>query len=357
MVTRKQQSDEELSQPEPVAVIPERVYQPVSVAQIKKATETIKSKHNVERRGKANMIQTLAKYKDSTAFVSTGFKEVDGMLGGGVPRGIVIELYGKEGSGKSSLGYYLAAQYSRSGNVSIYIDAESKFSKDRAQFWGADENKFIIVEPDTAEFAMDVCRHYSECSGVIIIVDSVPSLMPKKHVDTYEKKSADDIAGVALRARLINEHIWDIARNCRISGATVIFINQLRDKIGATFGFGETTYTPGGAGLKYAESMRWLLVAKQKLKKSDGIYGIRVGMAMKKNQVSDPFRTCEINLIFDQGFRTIETENADLDAARKRHLQRQKEQLAEYGKVFSAEEIEAMEQMDAWEQDEEAVEA
>lgn len=331
-----------------VAAIPKKVYPPVSVSALKKATEAIRQK------SKESMIKTLAQYEDSIEFVPTGFSEVDTMLGGGIPKGKIIEIYGKEGSGKSSLGYYLASRY----QAAVYIDAEAKFTKERALFWGIDPQRCIINVPKTAEIAIDSIIEYSDCSGLLIIVDSVPALTPKKQEDALEKESVEKQAGVALRARLLNDHIWTIARQCQLSGATVIFINQLREKIGAFMMFGDNTYTPGGMGLKYAESMKWLVVAKEKLKKSGEIYGVRVGMAMKKNQVSQPFMTCELNLIFDQGFRTRETEKEDLDAARKRHLKREKEMLAQFGKILSEEEVTQLERMNAWEQDdeEEAVE-
>lgn len=351
MAIKKDKTEVEQEGQKPTTV-PPRTYGKMSPSEIKRATLEIHDKHRTQQRGRQDMIQVLANYQDIREYILTGFDDMDIMMGGGIPKGIIIELYGKEQSGKSSLAYYLLAQNSVRGNVSIYIDAESKFTKERAAFWGSDMTRYIVVNPDTAEFAMDTCLSYSKCAGALIVVDSVPALMPKKHFDTYEKKPTDDIAGVALRARLINEHIWDIARNCKISGATVIFINQLRDKIGG-FGYGEQTYTPGGAGLRYAQSMKCLVVAKEKLKKANEIYGIRVAMAMKKNQINDPFRTCELNLIFSKGFCSIETEKEDLDEARKKHLDRTKQSRANLGKVFTEEQIQELEKMNVFSDEEE----
>lgn len=328
------------------AMIPKKVYPQVSIARIKQATETIHMKHKLKQRGKENMLQTLASYEDVREFVSTGFTELDMMLGGGIPKGKVIEMYGYEGSGKSSLAYYLASRYP----IAAYIDAESKFTKERALFFGIDPSRLIINTPDTAELAMDVIREFSDAGVPLIIVDSVPALTPEKQEATYEKKAAGETAGVSMLATLFSHHIWSIARYCKLSGSTVLFINQLRDKIGFTFGFGETTYTPGGRNLKHAESMKILVTAKAKLKQSDEIQGIRVGLAMKKNQISDPFRTSEINLIFDKGFRSIETEKEDLKEARTRSLARQKAMLETYGKLFSEQDID--ETTNAWTQEE-----
>lgn len=342
--------DQELSKDsvdqQDIAIIPKASYPKVSIAKVKKAIETVRTKHKIDPN--SAMLTTLAKYEDIREFVSTGFEELDYMLGGGLPKGKVIEMYGYEGSGKSSLAYYLASRY----DIAAYIDAESKFTKERALFFGIDPNKLIIETPDTAELAMDTIRELAKQGVPLIIVDSIPSLTPEKQENTYEKEDAGTTAGVAMLATLISHHIWAIARYCKLSGSTVLFINQLRDKVGFTFGFGETTYTPGGRALKHAESQKILVAAKAKLKASNEIYGLRIALAMKKNQVSEPFRTAEINLIFDLGLRGLETEKDDLKEARKRALQRRKEELALYGRMFE----EDQEEVTVFEE-EEAVEA
>ena len=329
-----------------IAIVPKVTYPKVSVAKVKKAIETIRTKHKIDPN--SAMLTTLSKYEDIREFVSTGFEELDYKLGGGLPKGKVIEMYGYEGSGKSSLAYYLASRY----DIAAYIDAESKFTKERALFFGIDPNKLIVETPDTAELAMDTIRELSKQGVPLIIVDSIPSLTPEKQENTYEKEDAGTTAGVAMLATLISHHIWAIARYCKLSGSTVLFINQLRDKVGFTFGFGETTYTPGGRALKHAESQKILVAAKGKLKASNEIYGLRIALAMKKNQVSEPFRTAEINLIFDQGLRGLDTEKEDLKESRKRALQRRKDELALYGRMFE----ENQEEVTVFD-DEEAVEA
>lgn len=305
----------------------------LSSASIKNATDIIRKKHAVNTPERQKMIQLLSNWDDTTRFTPTGFREIDDMLGGGIPSGKLIQVHGYEGSGKSSLCFHFASLF----DFSVYIDAESKFTKERAKFFHIDEKRMIVICPDTGEFAIDAIKEYAAIGVPLIIVDSVPSLIPQKQMTVYEKEASGTTPGVALTALLLARHLSSIASVCKSTGSTVLFVNQLRDKIGMTFGFGDTTYKPGGKNLQYMISQDILVQRKGKLRSSDSILGIRIGMAAKKNQVAAPYGTAEVNLIFDIGIRTIETEKEDLKAARKRFLDERKKKLSFFGKSDSEE--------------------
>jgi recombination protein RecA len=286
------------------------------------ATTAFRDRHNLVKEGKENMVQLLSKANMKMQFITTGIPVVDAILGGGIPVGITMQVYGKPSCGKSSFALHLAGEYSKSTPV-VYIDVESRFTKERAEQFNVNPSNFILIRPETGEQAVDAIKLYADARVKLIIVDSVPAMVPQKQLDVDEKNTPNKQAGVALVASLLGKHIWSIGNKCANNGVTTLFINQIRDNIGA-FGFGNQFYIPGGWTLQYQVSQSILVGVKGPLKVSDDHLGDRLAFIVKKNSVSKPFEIGEVNLIFDQGFRPIETEKQDLKAARKRSIESRK---------------------------------
>lgn len=228
--------------------------------------------------------------------ISTGSLAIDHALGvGGLPRGRIIEIYGPESSGKTTLALQCIAECQKGGGKAAFIDAEHAIDPRYAKALGVDVDELILSQPDSGEQALEIAEVLIRSGAIdLIVVDSVAALVPQAELDGEMGDS-----NIGLHARLMSKAMRKLAGAMNANGCTTIFINQLREKVGVMFGNPETT--TGGRALKFYASIRLEVRKSEAIKSGQEVIGNKVNVKVAKNKVAPPFKTCQVEIYYGEG--------------------------------------------------------